>query len=326
MKIFVFLLLGVAAVSSLEAERLWNKFKVDFQKNYQNVEEETNRFQIFQDKLREIEEHNARYDRGEVSYYLGINQFSDYTHEEYLAMLNLHKKGPSPPPTSLFTIPEGVTLPDSIDWREKNVVAEVKNQGACGSCWAFSSTGGLEGQYALKRGKLVSLSEQNLLDCSDAYGNGNCSVGGLMTYAFNYVKDNGINSEAAYPYEAKQGPCRYNAQESIVHISGYEAIPKDEISLKYAVGLNGPISVAVDFSHAGGYAGGIYSDSSCSNKRDDLNHGVLVVGYGSENGMDYWIIKNSWSANFGENGYIRWQRNANNLCGIVDDASRPLVI
>ncbi|CAH1110878.1 unnamed protein product [Psylliodes chrysocephalus] len=326
MKAFVLLIIAITAVYSLETGKLWKEYKVNFQKKYTNEQEENRRFKIFQEKIREIQKHNDRYNKGEVSYYMGLNQFSDLTHEEFVKLLNLRKKISLDLPKTSFKIPVGADIPDSIDWREKNVVSEVKNQDGCLSCWAFSTTGALEGQFALKYNKLVSLSEQNLLDCSDDYGNGNCVQGGIMRYAFKYVKDYGINSEEDYPYEAEQKECRYNTSQSILHISGYEVIERNEEALKYAVALNGPISVAIDVTYAGSYSGGIYSDASCGNQDENLNHGVLVVGYGTENGLDYWIVKNSWSDQFGEKGYIRMQRNANNLCGIVNDASRPLVI
>uniref|UniRef100_A0A6P7HAA3 Cathepsin L1-like n=1 Tax=Diabrotica virgifera virgifera TaxID=50390 RepID=A0A6P7HAA3_DIAVI len=329
MKLLIFLVC-IVAVNCLNDTKHWNDFKVKFEKSYGDQNEESQRFEIFQGKLREIEEHNARFNNGEETYTKGINQFSDMTHEEYIEMLSYSKelRPARSQHVTLRTFPREALadLPDFVDWREKNVVTEVKNQEACGSCWAFSTTGGLEGQYALKYNKLVSLSEQNLLDCSGPYGNGNCSVGGIMRFGLDYVKDNGINTEETYPYEAVQKECRYQPSQNVLRISGYDVFEQSEEALQYAVATYGPISVAIDFSLAGGYASGIFNNPACHNKPEELNHGVLVVGYGRENSIDYWIVKNSWSANFGEKGYIRMIRNANNQCGIVDDTSKAIVI
>ncbi|KRT82147.1 Peptidase [Oryctes borbonicus] len=289
---------------------------------------------IFMENSHNIAKHNQLFERGLVSFKLKLNKWADMLHHEFTHTLNGFNRTKGYKSTGLdeevgatFIPPANVELPKEVDWREKNAVTEVKDQGQCGSCWSFSATGSLEGQHFRKSGKLVSLSEQNLVDCSTKYGNNGCN-GGLMDNAFRYIKDNhGIDTESSYPYEAEDDKCRYNPRNSGATDRGFVDIPStDEDALKSAVATVGPISVAIDASHESFqfYSEGVYYEPRCSS--EVLDHGVLAVGYGTdENGQDYWIVKNSWGETWGDKGYVKMARNRNNHCGIATQSSYPLV-
>jgi len=310
-------------------EDVWKTFKSEHEKIYENQVEETKRKAIFTENLKKIESHNHLHSKGLKSYTLGVNKFADMEAIEVTQMLNGFKRYLN------NTISDRVTylsplspqaLPDMVDWRTKGYVTEIKDQGNCGSCWAFSATGSLEGQHFKSKGQLVSLSEQNLVDCSVKYGNNGCS-GGLMDLAFQYIQDNkGVDTEMSYPYEAVDAKCRFNAKNVGATDAGFVDIPSgDEEKLKEAVANIGPISVAIDASQDSFhlYKDGVYDEPACST--DQLDHGVLAVGYGTENGKDYWLVKNSWGLSWGTQGYIMMSRNKMNQCGIATMASYPLV-
>ncbi|KAJ6215615.1 hypothetical protein RDWZM_010115 [Blomia tropicalis] len=319
----------VSAISYREIlEEEWNVFKQVYNKSYEKDENQF-RFKVFMENKHMIARHNQKANAGHKSYKLEINHYGDMLHHEFVRMMNgyKHQLKSTSENGSLFMTPEHVHVPESIDWRKHGRVSPVKNQGQCGSCWSFSSTGALEGQHARKTGRLVSLSEQNLIDCSTKYGNHGCN-GGLMDFAFQYIKSNhGIDTEASYPYEAKEGKCRYSKRNSGATDTGFVDVPQgDEKRLKEAVATVGPVSIAIDASQPTFqfYNEGIYDEPECSST--ELDHGVLVVGYGTdEDGKDYWLVKNSWGTKWGEKGYVRMARNKHNQCGVATAASYPLV-
>lgn len=306
----------------------WEVFKLTHGKQYESSEE-TFRRKVFMENKHKIALHNRLYEKGLKSYKLAMNEFGDRLHYEFVQTMNglkrdyrnRYENG------STYLSPHYVEIPKSVDWRKEGYVTPVKNQGMCGSCWAFSSTGSLEGQHYRKTGKLVSLSEQNLIDCSTKYGNEGCN-GGLMDQAFTYVKDNhGIDTELSYPYDGKDEKCKFSKRSVGATDSGFVDIPSgNEEKLKEAVATVGPVSVAIDASHESFqfYSHGVYDEPECSS--EELDHGVLVVGYGiSRKGEDYWIVKNSWGTTWGKDGYVLMRRNKNNQCGIATQASYPLV-
>ncbi|KAG8178114.1 hypothetical protein JTE90_017461 [Oedothorax gibbosus] len=313
-----------AAPFSPNLDAHWEKFKSTFGKVYRVGEEGTRR-QIFENNVAEIIKHNLEYDLGLHTHRLGLNPFADMVNDEFVKVMNGYRMR-NFPSSKTFNAQANYKAPATVDWRTKGIVTGVKNQEQCGSCWAFSTTGSLEGQHALKTGKLVSLSEQNLVDCSGPEGNMGCE-GGLMDQAFDYIQQNGgIDTESSYPYTAEDGTCHYKKASSGATVSGHVDIPTgDEEALKQAVATVGPVSVAIDASQFSFqlYSGGIYNEPSCSSSA--LDHGVLAVGYGTEDGSDYWLVKNSWGASWGEKGYIKMSRNQNNQCGIATQASYPLV-
>jgi len=322
--------------SHWSVEQLWDAWKHVYRKEYTSEYEEQRRYKIFVEKYNNVIQHNELYRKGLVSYDIELNRFSDMPSMEVKAAFNgFNRKlrNASFPVHDRLPIPlmgsESIDLPRNVDWRGK-AVTPVKDQGHCGSCWSFSATGALEGQHFMKTGRLVSLSEQNLVDCSTKWGNNGCE-GGLMDQAFQYVKDNGgIDLENSYPYQAVDGHCHFNRQFIGATDKGFMDIPSgNERALMHAVAHYGPVSVAIDASHPSfhDYSMGVYSEPECGNTPDSLDHGVLVVGYGTDPSTrkDFWIIKNSWSSMWGDSGYIKMARNENNMCGVATMASVPRV-
>lgn len=321
-------MLACASSISLNSvlRREWEHFKIRHGKTYA-IHEENLRMQIYAENLDKITEHNKLYELGQKTYKLSMNSFGDLLHHEFLSMMTGGKMNITKSQQNTISLKMSDSLPDKVDWREKGAVTDVKDQGQCGSCWAFSTTGSLEGQHFLKNGKLVSLSEQNLVDCSGKYGNMGCN-GGLMDYAFEYIKDNGgIDTEESYPYKAYGQTCQYSDKNIGATVTGYVDVKKgSEDELQKAVANVGPISVAIDASNWSFqfYSDGVYDEGRCS--KYFLDHGVLAVGYGTtESNEDYWLVKNSWGTHWGINGYILMSRNKNNQCGIASQASYPLM-
>lgn len=293
-----------------------------------NHHEKRKRFNVFKFNLQHV--HNTN--KMNKPYKLKLNKFADMTNHEFRRvyagskishhrMLQGQRIG-----SNGFMYANDDNVPASVDWRKENAVTPVKDQGRCGSCWAFSTVVAVEGINQIKTKKLVSLSEQELVDC-DTSGNHGCN-GGLMDMAFDFIKKNGgLTTEDNYPYTAADGSCNTVMKENqAVSIDGHEDVPvNDEDALMKAV-ANQPVSVAID---AGSYDFQLYSEGVFTGKcGTELNHGVAVVGYDtSDDGTKYWIVKNSWGADWGEKGYIRMQRgisDKNGLCGIAMEASYPV--
>jgi cathepsin L len=251
---------------------------------------------------------------------LGLNNMADLTNEEYQKIyLGTHIDVVNYEPVEEEILPTANT----VDWRTSGAVTGIKDQGQCGSCWSFSSTGAIEGITKISGKGLISLSEQNLMDCSTSYGNQGCN-GGLMTSAFKYVAANkGIDTESSYPYTARNGQCHFSTANIGATISSYGTIASgSESALTTAINRQ-PISVAIDASHNSFqlYKSGIYYEPACSSSR--LDHGVLAIGYGSDTTGDYYLVKNSWGTSWGTAGYINMARGRNNNCGIATQAAYP---
>lgn len=322
MKLQIFVLaLAVVGSQAFNLDTEWEMFKQQFEKNYFSEFEHDARKSIFAENLMKIHQHNMEESLGLHTFTLGVNEYADLSSEEFAKFYNGLVGKPSD--LTVETIVAD-SVPDTVDWREKGYVTPVKNQKQCGSCWAFSATGSMEGQHFRKTGKLVSLSEQNLVDCVKA--DGGCG-GGLPEHAFEYViKNHGIDTESSYPYKARNEQCEYKPSDSGATFSKWVAVKsKSEDELKKAVATVGPVSVGIDASHFTFqlYKRGVYHSMFCSQTR--LDHGVLVAGYGNDDGKDFWLVKNSWGSSYGMGGYIQMSRNRNNNCGIATMANYPVV-
>ncbi|KAJ4733661.1 Cysteine protease XCP1 [Rhynchospora pubera] len=305
---------------------LFEQWMEKHRKAYASIEEKIRRFEVFKDNLFHIDETNKKV----TSYWLGLNEFADLTHEEFKEMylgisgVEMQIERRKNREARRFRYADDDSVPKYVDWRKKGAVTPVKNQGQCGSCWAFSTVAAVEGINQIKTGNLTSLSEQELVDC-DTDGNNGCN-GGLMDNAFRFIIDNGgLRTEEDYPYLMEEGTCDDKRDESeVVTITGFEDVPENSEEALIKALAHQPVSVAIEASGRNFqfYSGGVFN-GPCKTR---LDHGVTAVGYGSTKDQDYIIVKNSWGPHWGEKGYIRMKRGtgkAEGLCGINKMASYP---
>jgi len=315
------LLLSVVTASSFAGDiPSFDEFKYRFGKVYESVEEESMRQLVYETNMRKIKKYNEDTPNTQR---VGVSMFSDqYPNETHSGLLRSVKSNVCSAQEKSDDITPGI-----VDWRKKGAVTPVKDQGHCGSCWAFSTTGAIEGAWKISGHKLVSLSEQQLVDCSFRYGDLGCH-GGLPDNGFHYTMDMELCSEDDYGYTGERGSCAVDACDNFVAISACVDVKSgDQVGLRQAVAMQ-PVSIAIQadqfvFQH---YTSGIITDASCGT---ELDHAVLVVGYGSEDGLDYWLVKNSWGTSWGNNGYVKILRTNSEddvgICGVAAQASYPVV-
>jgi len=317
-------LAALAALNAPAAPASFSEWAKAHGKSYPSKEELVLRRSIYAANVAKITAHNS----ANKDWKMAVNKFSDLTGAEWKAAYTGGYRAKEKRSKNVnLTLLHETALPASVDWESKGAVTPVKNQGQCGSCWAFSTTGSTESSYFIKTAKLVSISEQELVDCAGKEGNQGCN-GGLMDYGFQYIIDNkGICTEASYPYTAKDGTCASKTcTKSGVTVTGFTDVPTDSQTALMTAIVQQPISIAVEADQASfqSYSSGVMTAACGTN----LDHGVLAVGYGADAGKDYYQVKNSWGADWGSKGYIWLARgptyNGNKgQCGIQMDPSYP---
>merc|ERR1711944_285793 len=327
MKTFA-IFLGVIVASyahDLRTRTKFNEFVAKYNKQYESPAHYHERLAIFSENLKMIEQHN----REEHSWKMAVNKFADLTHEEFKAtyasgLLNIAKPQGLAAPKSTKKI-NLKDLPESKDWRDDGVVTAVKDQGMCGSCWAFATVETLESYLAIETGNdAIELSAQQITSCTPnplhCGGTGGCS-GSIPEIGFTYSHMFGIVTEAEYPYTSghtgRTGDCEYDAesQTASAYNRGYETLPHNDFDVfMNHVATIGPLAISSDASRWSFYSSGVF-DGCSYDSNIEINHAIQVVGYGSEGGQDYWLVRNSWGSNWGESGYIKLKRESEAVCG-----------
>jgi C1A family cysteine protease len=315
--------LDVHTAKQMSATDVWEEFKAKYGKVYNGADHEAEHRQVYEANMAANEAHNAQ----GLSWTQGENQFTDLTQEQYRVAAGLGWKpfeevAGAMPILSTHTH-AGEELADSVDWTTKGAVTPIKDQGQCGSCWSFGTTGGIEGSWQIATGSLKSLSEQQLVDCSK-FPNMGCS-GGNPQIAVGFETKHNVCSEETYPYTATKGSCKGDTSCTAAipsgGVTGYNSVTSNKNSMMSAVQQQ-PVTIAIEadqssFQH---YTGGVLS-SGCGTQ---LDHAVLAVGYGTDSGNDYWLVKNSWGTSWGDAGYIKIG-SATNQCGVLNQAGYPSV-
>jgi cathepsin L len=320
MKLSTVLVLGLLALVAARDDfenvqgYTFEEYCTDFGKDYPNHADRMLHKEIFTSNLAKVIAHNAD---TASSYKMAVNQFTDMTTQEFQRMkgysMSMAASRRLEMPTAELPTLSLKDLPKSVDWRTKNIVTPVKNQGACGSCWAFAATEEIESVVAQNTGKLLQLSPQNVVSCTPnpdkCGGTGGCA-GATAELAFQYVADKGIASNADYPYRGVTGTCDETIKKS-AHIQSFVKLPENNYTaLMIAVATIGPIAVSVDASVWGGYGRGVFTGCPKPGQNVDIDHAVQLVGYGTDNNKDYWLVRNSWGGSWGEGGYIRIERHS----------------
>ena len=312
----------LSAVSPLAQE--FTKWMQTHKITFNTPKEYQYRLKVYGQTDAKIKTENAK----QKNYVLGHNKFSHLTEQEFIAKytglkISTNYKRKTTP--KVKPAPKTLSQSPSVDWRTQGAVNPVKDQGQCGSCWAFSATASIEAVWKTSGHNLENLAEQQFVDCSTKFGNQGCN-GGLMDDAFKYLMSvAGQERTSDYPYTAKDGVCKYSAAKAVAKISGYADVPKNDCKTLFTFATNQVTSVAIAANAIQSYKSGVFSNALCGTA---LNHGVAVVGYGHDNSVnkDFWIVRNSWGANWGEQGYIRMDRNvqtSTGICGICMAASAP---